>query len=178
MQNLWCTRTWGVTLVVSWPWEQEGPMSNKVSKNWTPRVQLRPILLDWTMYWPRWSGTDTSWKSRDMSSMTMLSINITRAPSNYKRMVGNKVARGQDRSISGIILSLIESKSMRHMGGSVPLWTWSGIISQRHCRDLNFIAFVISFLVSMKMKIPTVGHFFIRPEKHNGNRYTFFAPPT
>ena len=68
-------------------------------------------------------------------------------------MVDNQVAIGPDISISDNILSLIKSRIRRHPWNSVP---------KRHYRDINYVAFVISFLVYMNMTFPLTMH----PEEH------------
>ena len=122
----------------------------------TQRVQLRVRLLEYTMSWPRWYELDTTWNIRDTISMTMISIKITRAPSNWKIMVDNQAESGNETSISDIILSLIRSRSRRHLCNYVPFWTWLDSTSQRYCRDINLVAVIISFLVSMKMTLPPI----------------------
>ena len=135
-------------------------------QKWTPRFQLRPSFWEWTMSWPRWYWPDTSWKIRDTVTMKMLSIKITRASSNCKRMVYYHLASGQETSMTNIISSLIVSRSTRHLLNSVPLWICSRIVSQMHCRDLNFVGFVILFLVSMQTTLTPI----IRLEVHFLNR--------
>ena len=88
--------------------------------------------------------------------MTILSINTPKALSNWKIIVDVQAAGGKDTSIFDIILSLIVSKIRRHMWNSVPLFTQSGIISLRHCGDLNFVVFVTSLLVFMNMTLPPI----------------------
>ena len=47
-------------------------------------------------------------------------------------------------------------RSRRHLWSSFPLWTWSGIISLRYCRDLNFVISILLFLVSMNITFPPI----------------------
>ena len=162
MQNWWCKMILGATLVVSWPWKYAGTMFNPENKHLTLRVQLRQILLECKMYLPRWYGPNTSWKNRYTRSITILSINILRALSNWRRMADNQLSSGIEAPISYIISSLILSQSRRYMWNCVPRSTWLGIISRRHCRYLNFFVFVISFMVSMKMTFPPI----MRQEDH------------
>ena len=126
--------------------------------NLTLKFHLWPSLLGWTMSWQRWSGTDTSWKSRDTISMEILSIKIIRVSSNWRRMVDNQVTSVLATSISDIISSLIQSQSRNHIWNSISPWTWLGISSQKHYKDLNFVLLVISSLVSTKMTFPPKMH--------------------
>ena len=58
----------------------QGLCSIQQTNKLTLRVQTRPCLSWWTMYWHRWSWSDTSWNNRNTRSTTMLPIHITRAP--------------------------------------------------------------------------------------------------
>ena len=127
-------------------------------KKYTLRVQLRPILLELTMYWRKWPVPNTSWNIRDTISMTMLFIKIIRLPSIWIWMVDYQVARRLVTSILDIISSLIWSKSRKHLLDYVPFWKWSGIFSRKHYRDLNFIVFVLLSLVFMRMTLLPIMH--------------------
>ena len=57
-----------------------GDYLQSIKKKLTLRVQLRPLLSEWTMSWTKWYGPGTSWNNRDTRSMIMLYIKITIAP--------------------------------------------------------------------------------------------------
>ena len=109
------------------------------NKKITLRAQLRPILSEYRISWHRWSVPEISWKRRDTRSTTVLYNRIIKVPSNWIIIAYNKVASGLATSLSDIILSLIASLISNHLWNSVPLWTWSGITSRKHYRDLHFV---------------------------------------
>ena len=131
-------------------------------KSLTLRVQSRPSLLGSTMSWHKWYGPNNSWKIKDTRSTTTSSIKIIKAPSNWIRMSDNQVASELATSISGIILSLILSRSRKHMWSFVTPCKLSGITLRKQYRNIIFFVSVVSSLVSMKITFPPK----MRPEEH------------
>ena len=124
-------------------------------KSLTLRVQLRPSLLGSTMSWHKWYGPNNSWKIKDTRSTTTSYIKIIKAPSNWIIMSDNQVASKLATSISGILLSLILSRSRNHMWSFVTPCKLSGIILRKQYRDIISFVSVVSSLVSLKMTFPS-----------------------